>query len=157
MLGFLTELDKRCWEGDEDIIACPVAVANLPDRCSPVGLCEIHGCTRETCYCRELPRAEGPLKGLRGERVANPWEDTELPEPETELYYCPGRGCRDIPFNYPSDMRWMKGEPGTDYPEDDYYCKSCVFRAKEHADEEERPEVVLGPKLSEELSRRQAL
>ena len=38
--------------GDKDVIGCPVRIANLPGRCSPVGQCEVHGCTREDCYCR---------------------------------------------------------------------------------------------------------
>ncbi len=50
LLGNLLRLMES--EGHEDVIECPVAVANLPDRCSPVGLCEIHRCTREDCYCR---------------------------------------------------------------------------------------------------------
>ena len=49
-LGFLMQFMES--GVDEDVIECPVEVANLPGRCSSVGLCEVHGCTREACYCR---------------------------------------------------------------------------------------------------------
>ena len=86
--------------------------------------------------------------------MTNPWETTELPEPVPALYDCPGPGWHSIDFHYPEYMRWMQGVPGTDYTEDDYYCDSVYSEPKEYAGEGKRPEVVLGPTLSEELERR---
>lgn len=86
--------------------------------------------------------------------MRHPWEDTDLPEPHDPMYGCPGPGWHTEAFYFAYDMRWMKGEPATKFPEDDFYCGQCVWDAKRDFQKGIRSRVVLGPTLDEELERR---
>ena len=86
--------------------------------------------------------------------MSHPWERAELPSPAPSLYGCPGDGWHSIEYHDPEYLQWMKGEPGTEYPEDDFYCDSCTYRAEKDAKKGRRPAVVLGPTLDAELRRR---
>ena len=71
------------------------------------------------------------------------------------MFQCIGPGWHSIEYHDPDYLAWMKGEPGTEHPEDGFYCGQCVYRAEQSAKKGKRPEVVLGPTLSDELEQRQ--
>ena len=86
--------------------------------------------------------------------MVHPWEDTELPEPTNPMYSCPGPGWHSEGFCFADDMRWMQGEPGTKYPDDDFYCGQCIWCEERDAKKGLRAKVVLGPTLDAEMDRR---
>ena len=86
--------------------------------------------------------------------MTRPWETAELPERVGSMYECPGPAWHRATFRLARDMRWMQGCPRTNYPNDDFYCRHCVHIARRGAEENLRPEVVVGPTLEAEIQRR---
>ena len=100
-----------------------------------------------------LPVVEGQISDPF---LGRPWEHVRLPLKKSEdLYECAGRGgWHSILYNPASRMRWMWGEPGTQFPMNAFYCEFCIVEAEMDARLGKRAEVILGLTLHEELDRR---
>ena len=87
-----------------------------------------------------------------------PWASTLLPIPDI-MFQCPGWDWHMIEWHRPHEMQWMQavGEDiSCDWPEDDFYCESCILNARWAAEKAglSSDAIVTGPTLEEELKLR---
>ena len=109
---------------------------------------------------RTPPNPPNPPKPGVGDMASRlgPWASTLLPIPEI-MFECPGEDWHMIAEHRPWEMQWMQSvseDISSDWPEDDFYCRSCIFSARWAAEKAGlSPDVIVtGPTLEEEFKLR---